>query len=797
MPNRCFEIPFLSSSDSSDGPYDNQIFSTYIDRKPSWTVDDILSPKQSSHSQTALADTIQTWLFFGLIHEAFGHHARQRDFIDVDPSGQALVTTAPLWRLCYDTFLSSAHPEASSRSHELEKSIALAAEFVGRIHLGLQDIDEELEKVLFSVMILCDALQLSINPSTSVLPSRQWPLSDVLLENHMRLVGWCPSDMQKVTKMLDLHSLTLASKIPPRDPGSHDRCDSVRCYANDVVSGEYLRKHHNCNGCEEFVADPVEICDILDDGHLPLIDPSQGNGPKLRLKSTGEAPKYIAISHVWSDGLGNPHRNAIYRCQLSRLQDLACCLSQPALPLWLDTISCPRDYEHIRERARKAYGQAIAFMRRTYRDAETVLVLDHSLLDVDSKNLTHLGILLRFVTCGWTRRLWTYQEGILARKLLVQFADRAVDIDEVYSRWQDSSKAIFYPSIRGAYKELRILLDSGDDDYTEKILHRVSRPLQFRKTSVASDEALCLSTLANLSPERVKRVSESEKNKRMETFYSNLPTISKQIIFWHGDRLQQIGFRWAPASFLNNSNLYFRDWDHGPSAECNKAMLSCSGLSFDCPGILLGKLSGGIQSFLVTTGPDTWYHVSCRQFDGQEGVPFRIVPDHNMPDISLALLNPTSFQEDFSTPGFETRVSLIVAIVAEEDGTLIAQTLCPAFVFRKVGIGAELPLVMKTYQFFRKCLQDPDTPERDCDSDSELDVENASLLEDESLVGQYQARGRAAVLEHVQRPVSAQGENLLWAGTTMLNGRLSLVREGMHSIFEGSEIASRQRWCLD
>ncbi|ETI22936.1 hypothetical protein G647_04730 [Cladophialophora carrionii CBS 160.54] len=403
----------------------------------------------------------------------------------------------------------------------------------------------------------------------------------------------------------------------------------------------------------------------------------------------------------------------------------------------------------MRERAGKAYDQAIAFMRRTYRDAETVLVLDHSLLGVDSKNLTRLGILLRFITCGWKRRLWTYQEGVLARKLLVQFADRAVDIDE------------------------------------------------FRKTSVSSDEALCLSTLANMSPERVKRVSESEKDKRMETFYTILPIISRQIIFWHGSRLQQVGFRWAPASFLNNSNLYFRDWDHGASAEYNKATLSRSGLSFDCPGILLGKLSAGLQSFLVTTGSDVWYHVSCRQFDGQEGRPFRIVPDQSMPDVSLALLNPTPFREDFTTPGFETRISLIVAIVAEEDGTFIAQTLCPSFVFRKVGIEAELPLVMKTYRFFRTILQEQHTSDGNGDSDSQIDVENAWVLEDKCLMGQYQARGRVAVVEHVQSPGSDHGEYLLWAGTTMLNGRLCLVREGMHNIFEGSEIPSRQRWCLD
>ena len=796
MPNRCFQIPYLSSSDSNEGPYDNGDFLTYIDRKSGWTREDILNPKQSDHSQIALAELLQTWLFFGLIHEAFGHHRQQPEFIDVSPSGQRLVTTAALWRLCHETFLSHAQPESRDDRQNLEKSIALAAEIVGQIHLSLEVIDEQLEMILYSILILCDALQLSIDSRTTVLPSRQWPLSDVLLENQMRLAGWCPSDIQRLTKMLDLHSLTLASRLPLRDPGSHGKCDDVRCYANDVVAGQYQRAHHNCDGCEEIVADPVDIFEILEDGHLPLIDPSQDDGPKLRLTSTAEFPKYVAISHVWSDGLGNPFRNTLYRCQLGWLQELASNLSQPAQPIWLDTISCPRDYEHMRERARKAYDQAIASMRRTYQDAEFVLVLDHSLLDVDSKKLTHLGILLRFVSCGWTRRLWTYQEGVLARKLFLQFADRAVNIDEVYSTWQDSSKAVFYPGVRGAYKELRILLDSGEDDYSEKVLHRVSRPLHFRKTSVSSDEALCLSALANISPDMVKRVSESKKDSRMETFYASLPIISKQIIFWYGDRLQKVGFRWAPASFLNNANLYFRDWDHKPSEESNRALLSSSGLTFECPGILLGKLSGSLQSFLVTIGPGVWYHVTCRQFDGKEGLPFRIVPDQSMPDILLAVLNPTPFREDFATPGFKTRLSLIVAIVAQEqDGTFIAQTLCPAFVFREDQIEAELPLVMKTYRFLKQCLQDPPRTDGNKDSESEISNENACLLDDELLINQYKVHGRAAVLEHIKG--SGEGENLLWAGTRMSEGRLCLVREGMHNLFEGSEIASTQRWCLD
>jgi len=75
-------------------------------------------------------------------------------------------------------------------------------------------------------------------------------------------------------------------------------------------------------------------------------------------------------------------------------------------------------------------------------------------------------------------------------------------------------------------------------------------------------------------------------------------------------------------------------------------------------------------------------------------------------------------------------------------------------------------------------------------------LENARLLHDENLINQYKARGRAAVLEHVQG-FDNGGEKLLWAGTRMTEGRLCLVREGMHNLFEGVDIAPTQKWCLD
>lgn len=35
----------------------------------------------------------------------------------------------------------------------------------------------------------------------------------------------------------------------------------------------------------------------------------------------------------------------------------------------------------------------------------------------------------------WQRRLWTFQEGALARRLLLQFEDIAIDFDQIF--WQN------------------------------------------------------------------------------------------------------------------------------------------------------------------------------------------------------------------------------------------------------------------------------------------------------------------------------------------------------------------------
>jgi hypothetical protein len=62
---------------------------------------------------------------------------------------------------------------------------------------------------------------------------------------------------------------------------------------------------------------------------------------------------YIALSHVWADGLGNTKENSLPQCQLRRIYNLLTSFcteefiegGQKRPYLWLDTLCCPVDPE--------------------------------------------------------------------------------------------------------------------------------------------------------------------------------------------------------------------------------------------------------------------------------------------------------------------------------------------------------------------------------------------------------------------------------------------------------------------
>lgn len=133
------------------------------------------------------------------------------------------------------------------------------------------------------------------------------------------------------------------------------------------------------------------------------------------------AKRYVAISHVRSQGLGNSYANSLPICQISRLQSLVDRLypSIPGpVPFWIDTLCIPLT----------APGQYLAFeaLYDVYRCADETIMLDDSVLNTPTRSAEQNMIKIK--DSQWAHRLWTIREGAIAKSLKVQFQDSVLDL---------------------------------------------------------------------------------------------------------------------------------------------------------------------------------------------------------------------------------------------------------------------------------------------------------------------------------------------------------------------------------
>ncbi len=142
--------------------------------------------------------------------------------------------------------------------------------------------------------------------------------------------GWCPYRALQLCRSYDYLVLnSLASLI--RNSASvedHGQClEFQSCCAHNLIidrPDEYPFQHdaEEIQHCEFVNVHREEITEIVQSGGIPLISMSLENDLDLQVVRCTPAMTYTAISHVWSDGLGNPQSNALPRYQLLRLRKM-------------------------------------------------------------------------------------------------------------------------------------------------------------------------------------------------------------------------------------------------------------------------------------------------------------------------------------------------------------------------------------------------------------------------------------------------------------------------------------------
>ena len=373
----------------------------------------------------------------------------------------------------------------------------------------------------------------------------------------MQRSGWCPSEIEKTLErtfnIQALHFFLSVSNEP--SIGRHATCNRQRCLAYQIDVKNYKTQHicGNQRHCRDLFIDALELDVIIKDGSLPLLQICQeGSLDTLmaKVERSNSQSSYVAISHVWADGLGNPDANALPICQVQRLSAIVQKLLPADTFLWCDTLCCPTGPPDAKNRS-------LAQMKTVYEHASAVLVLDASLQCYDSKAMCQEEVCFRILSCGWMRRFWTLQEGALPAKenrLYFQFRDQAINAHDLWQQastvyLEDLSRHGLAAAIISGFTGFTSLLQSAPDDPGADLNSLVSA-LRYRSVSVPTDEPLLVGTLLNL---KISTILEDPIEDRMCRLWSLMPTakggLPKSILFYLSQRLGQ-DFRWAPSSLL-------------------------------------------------------------------------------------------------------------------------------------------------------------------------------------------------------------------------------------------------------
>jgi hypothetical protein len=786
-------VPCLSAEIYDGGPT-----ASYLERV-NLTENHILSPQERGLSLELAITHLQAWLFFGTLGElatitqypiATDPPLPQLFVCSSDENAQVISTKhlRSFWSQIELELNSASNDEQDRYRYKIITVLEQSNLLISK--LGEAKLNPSHQAVVLSIILLnefiMDAADLREMEDTRPV------FRSLLLESVMQEKEWCPSDIERLRLDLDISSLFFTASLgAPPCRKSHENCTRMICNARQILDiEEYLPKHvasTSCD-CEYMSVDHAIMLESLDSEIIPVTRfDSRSHPPTLETLKSNQIPRYVAISHVWSDRMGNRSANALPPCLLKYLQDCVDNLYMPSdtpTSFWIDTLSCPVEPE-------SATDQAIALMRETYADAEKVLVIDSYLEMMESKGMTDFEQALRIICTGWTRRLWTLQEGILGKSIYFQFADAAINGDDLFMRLSKPPIAYKTIPIIHSWWEIR---HSWKDHSTigNEFVWMLYRALRFRTTSVSTDEPLCLSALTSVD---LKEILKEKKENRMKRFWELMPQISTALFYWDGPRLKDRGFRWAPASLLCATPEAFLASSPKQIREAKEATLSKSGLIVTSPGIRLGKWKTAIRKGFCLNCEDVWYYVNLVR---DVGLPISLSSNIDMveqleswdPPV-LTLLTHTSLEECFDDPNFQylelpPSCSLISIYGATSD--MLFASFESVGIIRRLSSGQIPPLLGIPVPALAGAAE----PELSASADTLQGAPGASesmsveennphdlLVEDSPSVGE-----RATSIDDT--------ENLV----LLDEDRLSLVVSGSHTMFHGALIPPTQRFCL-
>jgi Heterokaryon incompatibility protein (HET) len=530
----------------------------------------------------------QEWLFFGVLTEVFdtvGVSIAVDDFIrGASVTTEKLADYVRRFASMVSRLVGEPRAAAARRIEACLATVRLYARFrpPGAMVESLVVACPERWPVVLSITILAESLSLlpnvpwsegymqsiqdeRISLAAGLMTTRAPSLMEELLRERMKDAGWCPNQIAGFPSM-DASFAYYLGMLAPIKKRTHNGCFANFCAHTQLDGGYTMRHASNCDGqnCDTFDVDLRNLETIIEKQDLPVVqvEKQQDGSISIRVAHRDPSKNYIAISHVWSHGLGNPNTNSLPSCQIFRIWHL---LKQfhpkdAEAGFWIDTLCVP-----ISGPCRKS---SICRMGSIYRQARVVLVLDEELQQTGADAIERVT---RLSSSTWQRRLWTLQEASLNPEwLFIQFRDAAILshtliedalqhptnlVSTIPGKAQDPILYLYF--FRNYQYMLEADISFKDQESPSSIIFlTLLETLTWRTTSKASDEPLCIATILGMDTAPLLELSDTED--RMKFFLRSLPRIPQDIIFFSGPKLTDTpGLRWAPKSFLRKNGFPF------------------------------------------------------------------------------------------------------------------------------------------------------------------------------------------------------------------------------------------------
>ncbi|KAL8847831.1 MAG: hypothetical protein Q9221_007133 [Calogaya cf. arnoldii] len=596
-------------------------------QKQGWVVDDSSSWWTSNAEEDARR--AQEWMYFELLHVFLGQPVDPSSLARKEEGSEKILLDSSVVPELLTHWLARQHPSQQDKQDyigtitEGPRKESRVLSLLARVALEcnkLDDLPEPSQSTALAIRVLVETLTNAIYNLACVEATETRDIrkleNNSLLKQRFLSNGWCPFQVARLWGQYSPSTTYYLSSLP-REPTfggvTHNECNERQCKTTSIDPSTYKPQHAESCSTHDSLCPMVgvkswEVADCIKRGRIPLVRFEESPDGIIRPKivESRSGLRYVALSHVWSGGLGNVNTNSMFCCQIRRLynllttlrdegdddydrnlgtrkfpdafrelrKNLGTPLPEPPVLLWMDTLCIPvgKEYEKMKD-------SAIAQMAQIYVEAQCVLVVDPELQKMKHKGHPEEQIFASVLCSAWNSRSWTFQEACMARVFYVQFLDGHCVVDEKWHNFMkriDDTKhadmidsglaeqvfdmhAVLMAEVSDWFRTMPVMtkirgydnrtLMSRSEDWQNFV--RVWNGLRRRSTTKIDDLYGIIAIMVDLSAYEILRLPPKE---RMKAILRSQRTLPISLLYQNCDKLSDLNGKplWAPSGIAGD-----------------------------------------------------------------------------------------------------------------------------------------------------------------------------------------------------------------------------------------------------